>query len=289
MLADSLRTDSARYRSVEFLAPEVVMMRELTRMQTALGHELVSLGNRILELLVRYFPQAASLGNPYADIWFINLLEQFPSPEDAKCAKVEDLMSLRCKRDKTLLLEALQAPPLRTAPGVNESSKRHLLSLIRRWKVVDAEKRQGIADLERLLKRMRDTKENEHSVVEIVQSLPGAGTIITATMLSEAGQLLHSRDYATLRCKSGVAPVTRQSGKKKAVLMRYAFNHQLGNAVFYWAKGASRLDPQLRARYQTLRARGIAHAAAIRRIGDHLLNVLCALLKKKQLFLPLPT
>ena len=48
-------------------------MRELTRVQTALGHELVSLGNRILELLVRYFPQAANLGNPYAGIWFINL------------------------------------------------------------------------------------------------------------------------------------------------------------------------------------------------------------------------
>jgi len=285
-LADSLRTDGDRYRPVEFQEAHIVVLRELTRMHVALGQELVSLSNRILELLVRYFPQAANLGSPHSDRWLIKLLEQFPSPEDAARATLEDMNALRCRRDRQKLLDALQAPALRTAPGVNESSKRHLLSLIARWQLTDAEKSKVVLEIDRLLKAFRPQNENEHSTVAIIQSLPGAGTIITATMLSEANQLLQQRDYSTLRCKSGVAPVTRQSGKKKLVLMRYAYSHPLGNALFYLAKGASRLDPDLRKRYQTFRARGIAHAAALRRIADHLLSVLCALLKKNSLFLP---
>ena len=34
---------------------------------------------------------------------------------------------------------------------------------------------------------------------------------------------------------AGVAPVTRQSGKKSAVLMRYGCNLRLRNAIYHWA------------------------------------------------------
>ncbi len=46
-----------------------------------------------------------------------------------------------------------------------------------------------------------------------LSSLPGVGQTVLATLLAEAPQALACRDYKALRCLTGVAPVTRRSGK----------------------------------------------------------------------------
>ena len=53
-------------------------------------------------------------------------------------------------------------------------------------------------------------------------------------MLTEAAGLIKRRDYAALRTLSGVAPVTKRSGKSCLVAMRYAAQVRLRNAVFHW-------------------------------------------------------
>ena len=50
--------------------------------------------------------------------------------------------------------------------------------------------------------------------VTILRSLPGVGRIVLATLLGEAAEPLRKRDYHALRTLSGVAPVTRRSGKR---------------------------------------------------------------------------
>src|SRR3982074_283267 len=57
----------------------------------------------------------------------------------------------------------------------------------------------------------RRTKQ-QHDV-EILASLPGVGSIVLATLLAEAWDPLQRRDYAALRSLTGVAPVTKRSGK----------------------------------------------------------------------------
>jgi transposase len=58
--------------------------------------------------------------------------------------------------------------------------------------------------------------------VAILKSLPGIGRINLATLLAEASGPLSRRDYQALRTLSGVAPVTKRSGKSHVVVMRYA-------------------------------------------------------------------
>ena len=53
---------------------------------------------------------------------------------------------------------------------------------------------------------------------EILKSLPGVGRIVLATLLAEAHDPLRRRDYQALRCLSGVAPVTKRSGKSLIVI-----------------------------------------------------------------------
>jgi len=83
---------------------------------------------------------------------------------------------------------------------------------------------------------------------------------------------------------SGVAPVTRRSGKSLIVLRRHACNGRLAQAVYHWARVAVQHDPTSRQRYAALRQRGHSHGRALRSVGDRLLYVLCTLLQRQVLF-----
>ena len=111
--------------------------------------------------------------------------------------------------------------------------------------------------------------------------MPGVGTVVLATLLTEAGDPLARRDHAALRTLSGVAPVTRRSGKTRIVVMRYAAQVRLRQAVFHWARVAVVHDPKSRSRYEALRARGHSYGRALRGVADRLLGVACALLRRQ--------
>ena len=127
---------------------------------------------------------------------------------------------------------------------------------------------------------------HEQRDVEILRSLPGVGRIVLATLLAEASQPLRHRDYHALRTLSGVAPVTRRSGKRCVVVMRQACHMRLRDAVYHWARVAVQHDPISRARYAELRKRGHSHGRALRSVGDRLLAVACAMLRTATSFDP---
>src|SRR5467141_1425989 len=77
----------------------------------------------------------------------------------------------------------------------------------------------------------------------------------------EVWQPLRRRDYHALRSLSGVAPVTRRSGKTCVVVRRYACNKRLANALYHWARLATQHDALSRRRYAALRQAATATAA----------------------------
>jgi transposase len=120
----------------------------------------------------------------------------------------------------------------------------------------------------------------------ILSSLPGVGPVTLATLLTEAAGPISRRDYTALRTLSGVAPVTKRSGKSCIVIMRNAAQVRLRNAVFHWARVAVLNDPKCRSRYAALRARGHSYGRALRSVADRLLGVACVLLQRQVLFDP---
>jgi transposase len=122
--------------------------------------------------------------------------------------------------------------------------------------------------------------------VTILRSLPGVGRIVLATLLAEASDALQRRDYHALRCLSGVAPITKRSGKTRIVLMRQAVHVRLRNSVYHWARIAVQHDPRSRAKYAALRARGHGHGRALRSVADRLLAVACTMLLQQTTFDP---
>ena len=120
----------------------------------------------------------------------------------------------------------------------------------------------------------------------ILRSLPGVGRTGLATLLVEASEPLRRRDYQVLRVLSGVAPVTRRSGKARLVTRRMACNERLREAVYHWARVAMQTDPESKRRYAALRQRGHSHGRALRTLGDRLLATACAMLRSQTLYDP---
>src|SRR3954464_4560940 len=75
-------------------------------------------------------------------------------------------------------------------------------------------------------------------------------------------------------------------GKTWAVVMRYAAQIRLRQAVFHWARIAVQIDRPCRGRYEALRARGPSYGRALRGVADRLLGVACVLLQRQTLFDP---
>jgi len=114
-----------------------------------------------------------------------------------------------------------------------------------------------------------------HRDAEIYASQPGLGTILAARVLGEFGDDPHRFvDARARKSYAGTAPITRESGKKKIVLARYARNRRLGDALQQWALCAMRGSPGAKAYYQQLRARNIGHHAALRQLANRLVGIL---------------
>lgn len=92
---------------------------------------------------------------------------------------------------------------------------------------------------------------------------------------------------AALRTLSGVAPVTKRRGKTCIVVLRYAAQVRVRQAVFHWARIAVQHDPRSRSRYEALRSCGHSYGRALRGVADWLLGTACVLLQRQMLFDPI--
>jgi transposase len=292
VLADSLRTDRVAYRRVRVENPLVIQLRECSRMLDELQQERVRLVNRLHAQLWRYYGQLVEMTDDVAADWFLELLLVAPTPADARKLsrkRVEEL--LRRHRIRRIaaatLVRALRGEPIMLVEGTVEAASRHVATLVPRLQLLNAQHRAAQRQLDALVEALAaEGRKKEQRDEEILRSLPGVGRIVLATLLAEAGEALRARDYHALRKLCGVAPVTRQSGKSRNVIMRYACSPRLRAALFHWARCAIQHDPKSRSKYTALRARGHKNGRALRGVGDRLLNVACVMLATGTVFDP---
>jgi transposase len=83
-----------------------------------------------------------------------------------------------------------------------------------------------------------------------------------------------------------VGPVTKRSGKTRIVVMRYAAQVRLRQAVFHWARVAILHHPKSHSRFEALRQRGHSYGRALLSVADRLLGMACVLSRRKVLFDP---
>lgn len=296
VLGDALRTDPRAFRALSPTEPEVIELREWSRMLEELRQEQTRLANRMRDQLWRYYPQALTLaGADLARDWFLELWALAPTPQKAERLRKDTVERLlkrhRIRRiDAAGVLEALRGAPLQVEPATVKAASAHIQQLVKRLALIGRQIREAQASLDLSLDAAGQTQEQtpgqpqEQRDATILRSLPGAGRIVTATLLAEASDPLRRRDYHALRCLAGAAPITKRSGKSLHVQRRRAANRRLGDALYHWARVASQCEPVSQAKYKALRQRGHSHARALRSVGDRLLAVACAMLQSRTLF-----
>src|SRR5208283_5055583 len=215
--------------------------------------------------------------------------------DEARLAKV--LKAHRVRRiGAAEALGVLRQKPLQVAAGATEAATAHIRVTAERVRLVNRQIKEADRKLEALCARLEHPgktpgesepgQSSEQRDVTILRSLPGVGRTGLATRLVEATEPLRRRDYQVLRVLSGVAPVTRRSGKARLVVRRSACNERLREAVYHWARVAMQTDPESRKRYAALRRRGKSHGRALRALGDRWLAIACAMLRKQTLYDP---
>jgi transposase len=222
------------------------------------------------------------------------LLERVPTPVAARSADRQRIARLlRAHRIRRLsaddVLTELRTTPVQVAAGTTEAARAHIRMLVPRLQLLETQLKEITKRMQGMLEELSasenvEGQKNEHRDAEVILSMPGIGITVAATMLGEASQAIAERDYNAIRAHSGVAPVTRRSGKSKFVSRRYACNPRLSNALYHAARVHAQFDPRAKALYAELRQRGHTHGRALRTIGDRMLRILIAMLRDHTLY-----
>src|SRR5215467_11610913 len=288
VLADSLRTDQPSFRRLQLDAPQLLVLRELSRAEETLLEAFRRSANQLRDQLHRLYPQMLQLCSAADASWLWDLIDLAPTPAHVALLNEEHgqrvLKAHRIRRVKAQeVLTCLQAPALPVAPGATEAAQAHCGFLLPCLRVLAEQLQACSQQVSALLHTLAQEPDQGAgpSDVAIVPSLPGAGRKSTAWLFAEAAQPLAQRDYQVLRTHGGVAPVTRQSGKRRQVVMRRGCHPRLRHALYHMARVAMQRDAHCSQGYAALRAKGHRHGQALRTLGDRLLRILMAMLRER--------
>ncbi len=288
VLADAVRTDQPSFRRLQLEDPQFLRLRDLSRAEETLLADFRRSANRLGDQLHRFYPQMLTLCSGADESWLWDLIDLAPTPGHAALLSAEQVQRVlkahRIRRvTATEVLTCLQVSALPVAPGVAEAAQAHCAFLLPCLRVLAEQLQACSRQVSALLRTLAETPGEDEgpSDVALVLSLPGVGRKITAWLFAEAAQPLAERAYQALRTHGGVAPVTRQSGQRRVVVMRRGCNPRLRHALYHMARVAMQRDAHLKSVYTALRATGQLHGQALRTIGDRLLRILMAMLRDR--------
>lgn len=290
VLADALRTDGHRFQRLRLPPPEIIVLREHLRSRSQLVKQHVALSSQLRELTVGCWPHLLELApkSKAVDAFFGELVLLFFDVDNANMDCLRDLIQKHRIRRVTFdeVVRTLQAPALCVAPGTRDAAQAHVTLIVHQLLLVIRLRRQADQFLEKWFKKHQKCSEGYLTDAAILASLPGVGALVLASLLCFAHDAVRLRSLDALRSLGGVAPVTKQSGKRRQVLLRRARSQPLNFALHHWAHMAVLRDAKSEQHYRRLRDKGHSHARALRGVIDRLLSVAVAMLRDRSLYDP---
>jgi transposase len=284
VLADMVRTDSHQLRPVAGDTAQAAAVKVVTRTHKTLIWERTRCAQRLRHALRDYFPAALEAFEDLDAPDALELLARAPDPASAarlttaqisaalKRARRRDIAGKAERIQAVLRAEHLGQPEVVT--GAYAASVRALIAVLA-----------TLNEQVRTLQGQVEAYFGQHPDAEIITSQPGLGPILGARVLAESGD--DPGRYASAKARknyAGTSPITRASGKKKAVLARYVHNDRLVDALMTQAFCALQTSPGARAYYDHQRARGAGHNPALRQLANRLVGILHGCLKTRTLY-----
>ena len=282
VLAHLLRTDRHAHRPLPADTEQAQVVRVLARAHQDAIWARRQDANRLRSLLREFFPAALTAFPDLTTRTALTVLAAAPTPAAAAALTRANLTGLlhaagRGTRpaDAARLADIFAADQLRQSTEVETAMGAAARAIVRTLAAAN----QSVHELELAL---ADHFE-QHPDAEILDSLPGLGLVLGARVLGEYGDdPTRWPDAASRRNYAGTAPITRASGRSRIVLARHIRNKRLADACYLWAFTALTKSPGARAYYDTRRAAGDTHNAALRRLASKLLGQLHHCLTHRQ-------
>lgn len=200
-----------------------------------------------------------------------NLVPQAPSSEETRILKELHVARTALIKDRTRLRNRAQTQGIAV---LKRQTKARLTQAERQIAELDAE-------IAALIARHELTARNS----DILCSIPGFGKITAAavlTLMPEIGGL----ERKQVACLAGLAPITRQSGQWQGKAFIQGGRKPLRDALYMPAVVAMRFNPDLKAKYDQLRAAGKPAKVAIVAIMRKLIEMANALVKADRKWAP---
>lgn len=262
-LADYLRTDGHRLRRLRPLDQQTAELQALCRMRDDHVEAKVAATNQLAALLARHWPGATTIFGRLDSEIALAFLDDYPTPTSS--ARLgEARMKVFCRRHSycgrrspAQLLERLRAAPAPAGPISDET----LTELVRAQVRVIRTLLGVIADLDRALGAALLT----HTKAALLAPMPRIGEINLAQIVAEVGPILaRAADVEHACAEVGASPVTKESGKGRAVNFRWAANARARKALVTFADNSRHTSPWAARLYNDARRRGKRHPHAIR-------------------------
>jgi hypothetical protein len=275
VLADMVRTDRHNHRPVAADSESVQAIKILARAHQTMIWSRGRQTNGLRSTLREFYPAALVAFDDLTSPDALEVLRVAPTPELGRTLSIAKIAAAlrrggrqrRIDQRAAEIQAALRAPQLAapaaisTAMGTSVAASVAVIATMVAQTGVLAEELEAGFD--------------KHPDAEVVRSLPGLGTILGARVLGEFGD--EPNRYGTAKSRknyAGTSPITRASGTKRVVLARYARNQRLADAIYLWAFATLSASPGARAFYDTHRAAGATHHAALRVLGNRLVGIL---------------
>ena len=282
LLADLLRTDGHRFQALAPQCDDIRALRALVRGRDDLVATRVQLANQLRSLLESYWAGAAEV---FADVdspIALAFIQRYPTPESASRLGPKRMASFCAqhaysgRRSAQELLERLhQAAAIGRGEMEAEANGDLALSMARVLEAVVAQIRLLTSRIEHAVQASEDGR--------ILMSFPRAGRLCAAQILSELGSVRERfEDVQQLAAEAGVTPITKESGKSRAVVFRWACNHRLRKALTCLADNSRHASPWAADIYDRARTRGCDHPHAARILARAWLRVIWRAWKDRQ-------
>jgi transposase len=111
-----------------------------------------------------------------------------------------------------------------------------------------------------------------------LRQLPGAGVLVTAKLIGEAGDMRRFRSADAFAMLAGVAPIPASSGQTQRLRLNRGGNRQLNRALYVIALVQAWHHPPAQAFIARKRTEGKSWREALRALKRHLARVVFRLL-----------
>ena len=264
VIADYLRCRSRRLSVAVPYTPQTKALRTVIRTRDDLVDMRVAATNQLSALLDAHWPGAKAIFADVESPIALEFLTRYPSARHAQHLGAKRLAAFCAKhgysgrRSGEQLLARLRAAPTGTLDEtLCEAVRDAVMALVAVLKAVGA----AVKDLGRSVAATL----GEHPDNEVFTSLPRSGQINAAQMLAEWGDCRQAYDGPdSVAALAGATPVTKESGKYRAVHFRWACNKRFRQAITTFADNSRHASPWAATVYTDARARGLDHPHAVR-------------------------